>query len=76
MSLGGPGPATGIVVQQHMTSIAPSIRAAVRRLWSHLAPLRHRVEPLQVVADLLCLAKTPSASPPWPTVASTPAPSH
>jgi hypothetical protein len=34
-----------------MTSIATSILAAVRRLWSCLAPLRDRAEPLQVVAD-------------------------
>ena len=31
-----------------MTSVATSILAAVRRLWSYLAPLRDRVEPLQV----------------------------
>src|ERR1039457_6114067 len=37
-----------------MTSIATSILAAVRRLWSYFAPLRDRVKPLQVVADL-CL---------------------
>jgi hypothetical protein len=35
-----------------MTSIATSILAAVRRLWSYFAPLRDRVEPVQVVADL------------------------
>ena len=35
-----------------MTSIATSILATVRLLWSYLAPLRDRVEPLQVVADL------------------------
>jgi putative transposase len=35
-----------------MTSIAAVLRGAVRRLWSCLAPLRARVEPLQVVADL------------------------
>jgi transposase InsO family protein len=37
-----------------MTSITTLLRGAVRRLWSYLAPLRDRVEPLQVVADL-CL---------------------
>jgi putative transposase len=38
-----------------MTSITTAVlRSAVRRLWSYLAPLRDRVEPLQVVADL-CL---------------------
>jgi hypothetical protein len=42
--------------------------------------LRHDLHYL-IVGHLrqLCLAKTPSASPPWPTVAewpSTPAPSH
>ena len=37
-----------------MTSIAKLRRGAIRRLWSHLAPLRDRVEPLQVIADL-CL---------------------
>jgi hypothetical protein len=37
-----------------MTSITTSILAAVRRLGSYFAPLRDRVEPLQVVADL-CL---------------------
>jgi hypothetical protein len=37
-----------------LTSIATSILAAVRRLWSYFAPLQDRVEPLQVVADL-CL---------------------
>jgi putative transposase len=35
-----------------MTSIATSVLAAVRRLWSYLAPLLERVEPIQVVADL------------------------
>jgi transposase InsO family protein len=35
-----------------MPSIATSILAAVRRLWSYLAPLRDRIEPLQAVADL------------------------
>lgn len=35
-----------------MTSITTSVLAAVRRLWSYLAPLLDRVEPIQVVADL------------------------
>jgi hypothetical protein len=35
-----------------MPSIRTSILAVVRRLWSCLAPLRDRVEPIQVVADL------------------------
>jgi hypothetical protein len=37
-----------------MTSITTLLRGAARRLSSYLAPLRDRVEPLQVVADL-CL---------------------
>jgi transposase InsO family protein len=35
-----------------MPSIRTSILAVVRRRWSYLAPLRDRVEPIQVVADL------------------------
>ena len=35
-----------------MPAIPTSILAVVRRLWSYLGPLRDRVEPIQVVADL------------------------
>jgi len=56
MSLGGPGPdrLPGSWSKLTMTSITTLLRGAVRRLWSYLAPLRDRVEPLQIVADL-CL---------------------
>jgi len=52
MSLGGLDRLPGSWSNSSMTSIATSVLAAVRRLWSYLAPLLDRVEPVQVVADL------------------------
>jgi hypothetical protein len=52
MCLGGLGPATGIVVQQHHAFHPTSILAVVRRLWAYLAPLRVRVEPIPSGANV------------------------
>jgi hypothetical protein len=54
MSLSGPGPLPGSLSKSTVTSITTLLLGAVRRLWSYFAPLRGRVEPIQVVADL-CL---------------------
>jgi putative transposase len=40
-----------------IASIATRLLAVARRFWSKFAPLRDRVEPLQVVADLCCRSR-------------------